>query len=102
MIRSTPRSTLFPYTTLFRSITGAKIFISAGEHDMVSNILHLVLARLPDAPAGSKGISLFLVPKYKVNADGSLAERNQIGRASCRERGKCSVGAVTLTNNSKQ
>src|SRR3954469_24566774 len=59
-------------------ITGAKIFISAGEHDMVSNILHLVLARLPDAPAGSKGISLFVVPKYKVNADGSLAERNPI------------------------
>ncbi len=59
-------------------ITGAKIFISAGEHDMVANILHLVLARLPDAPAGSKGISLFLVPKYKVNADGSLAERNPI------------------------
>ena len=59
-------------------ITGAKIFISAGEHDMVSNILHLVLARLPDAPAGSKGISLFVVPKFKVNADGSLAERNPI------------------------
>jgi alkylation response protein AidB-like acyl-CoA dehydrogenase len=59
-------------------ITGAKIFISAGEHDMVANILHLVLARLPDAPAGSKGISLFLVPKFKVNADGSLAERNPI------------------------
>ena len=59
-------------------ITGAKIFISAGEHGMVSNILHLVLARLPDAPAGSKGISLFVVPKYKVNADGSLAERNPI------------------------
>jgi alkylation response protein AidB-like acyl-CoA dehydrogenase len=59
-------------------ITGAKIFISAGEHDMVSNILHLVLARLPDAPAGSKGISLFLVPKFKVNADGSIGERNPI------------------------
>ncbi len=59
-------------------ITGAKIFISAGEHDMVANILHLVLARLPDAPAGSKGISLFLVPKFKVNADGSLGERNPI------------------------
>jgi alkylation response protein AidB-like acyl-CoA dehydrogenase len=59
-------------------ITGAKIFISAGEHDMVSNILHLVLARLPDAPAGSKGISLFVVPKFMVNADGSLAERNPI------------------------
>ena len=59
-------------------ITGAKIFISAGEHDMVPNILHLVLARLPDAPEGSKGISLFLVPKFIVNADGSLGERNPV------------------------
>src|SRR6218665_274716 len=59
-------------------ITGAKIFISAGEHDMVENIIHLVLARLPDAPAGSKGISLFIVPKFNVNADGSLGERNGI------------------------
>jgi len=59
-------------------ISGQKIFISAGEHDMVENILHLVLARLPDAPAGSKGISLFIVPKFKVNADGSLGERNGI------------------------
>jgi hypothetical protein len=55
-----------------------KIFISAGEHDMAENIVHLVLARLPDAPAGSKGISLFVVPKFKVNADGSLGERNPI------------------------
>ena len=59
-------------------ITGNKIFISAGEHDMVSNIVHLVLARLPDAPVGSKGISLFVVPKFHVNADGSLGERNGI------------------------
>jgi len=59
-------------------ITGNKIFISAGEHDLVSNIVHLVLARLPDAPAGSKGISLFVVPKFHVNADGSLGERNGI------------------------
>lgn len=59
-------------------ITGNKIFISAGEHDFTSNIVHLVLARLPDAPAGSKGISLFVVPKYKVTADGSLGERNAI------------------------
>jgi alkylation response protein AidB-like acyl-CoA dehydrogenase len=59
-------------------ITGNKIFISAGEHDMVSNIVHLVLARLPDAPPGSKGISLFVVPKFHVNADGSLGERNGI------------------------
>jgi alkylation response protein AidB-like acyl-CoA dehydrogenase len=59
-------------------ITGNKIFISAGEHDMTENILHLVLARLPDAPQGSKGISLFLVPKFMVNADGSLGARNPI------------------------
>jgi alkylation response protein AidB-like acyl-CoA dehydrogenase len=59
-------------------ITGSKIFISAGEHDMAENILHLVLARLPDAPEGSKGISLFLVPKFLTNADGSLGARNPI------------------------
>src|SRR4051812_21835786 len=59
-------------------LTGQKIFISAGEHDMTPNIVHLVLARLPDAPAGSKGISLFVVPKFHVNADGSLGERNPI------------------------
>ncbi len=59
-------------------ITGNKIFISAGEHDLTSNIVHLVLARLPDAPQGSKGISLFLVPKFNVNADGSLGSRNGI------------------------
>jgi alkylation response protein AidB-like acyl-CoA dehydrogenase len=59
-------------------ITGNKIFISAGEHDMADNIVHLVLARLPDAPPGIKGISLFIVPKFLVNADGSLGERNPI------------------------
>ena len=59
-------------------LTGNKIFISAGEHDFVSNIVHLVLARLPDAPPGSKGISLFVVPKFMVNADGTLGQRNGI------------------------
>ena len=59
-------------------ITGNKIFISAGEHGFTSNIVHLVLARLPDAPKGSKGISLFVVPKFLVNADGSLGARNPI------------------------
>jgi alkylation response protein AidB-like acyl-CoA dehydrogenase len=59
-------------------ITGNKIFISAGEHDMADNIVHLVLARLPDAPQGSKGISLFVVPKFRVTADGGLGERNGI------------------------
>jgi len=59
-------------------ITGNKIFISAGEHDMAANIVHLVLARLPDAPPGIKGISLFIVPKFLVKADGSLGARNPI------------------------
>ena len=59
-------------------ITGGKIFISAGEHDLAVNIVHLVLARLPDAPAGTKGISLFVVPKFLPNADGSLGARNPI------------------------
>ncbi len=57
-------------------ITGTKIFISAGEQDLTENIVHLVLARLPDAPEGVKGISLFVVPKYLANEDGSLGERN--------------------------
>ena len=60
------------------ALTGQKIFISAGDHDLAENIVHLVLARLPDAPAGSKGISLFVVPKYRVGADGSISERNPI------------------------
>ena len=59
-------------------LTGNKIFISAGEHDMADNIIHLVLARLPDAPPGIKGVSLFIVPKFRVNADGSLGQRNSI------------------------
>ena len=59
-------------------ITGTKIFISAGEHDMAENIIHLVLARLPGAPTGTKGISLFIVPKFLPNADGSVGERNLI------------------------
>ena len=59
-------------------ITGNKIFISAGEHDMTDNIIHLVLARVPDAPPGIKGVSLFIVPKVLVNPDGSLGARNGI------------------------
>jgi len=59
-------------------ISGQKIFISSGEHDMAENIVHLVLARLPDAPAGSRGISLFVVPKFVPGADGSLGARNGI------------------------
>jgi alkylation response protein AidB-like acyl-CoA dehydrogenase len=59
-------------------ISGTKIFITWGDHGMTDNVIHLVLARLPDAPAGVKGISLFLVPKFLVNADGSLGERNDV------------------------
>ena len=59
-------------------ITGTKIFISAGEHDLTENILHLVLAKLPDAPPGTRGISLFLVPKVLVGADGALGARNGV------------------------
>ncbi|MEH6415485.1 acyl-CoA dehydrogenase C-terminal domain-containing protein [Pseudomonas sp. CGJS7] len=60
------------------SISGTKIFITAGDHDLTDNIIHLVLARLPDAPAGSKGISLFIVPKVKVARDGSVGDANAV------------------------
>jgi alkylation response protein AidB-like acyl-CoA dehydrogenase len=60
------------------TISGTKIFITAGEHDFTDNIVHLVLARLPDAPAGSKGISLFIVPKVRVDRDGKVGERNAV------------------------
>ncbi len=59
-------------------ITGTKIFITWGEHELSENIIHLVLARLPDAPGGTKGISCFIVPKYLINEDGSLGERNDL------------------------
>ena len=68
------------------SINGQKIFISCGEHDMTDNIVHLVLAKLPDAPKGVKGISLFLVPKYNVNSDGTLGERNGVNCVSIEEK----------------
>jgi len=67
-------------------ITGTKIFITAGEHDMTENIIHLVLAKLPDAPPGIKGISLFLVPKFLVNDDGSLGQRNGVMCGSIEEK----------------
>ena len=63
-------------------ITGTKIFISAGEHDLADNIVHLVLARIEGAPAGIKGVSLFVVPKILVNADGSLGARNGVSCGS--------------------
>src|SRR3990167_5835790 len=72
------RTKAIPNTDGSYNITGTKIFISAGEHDLTENILHLVLAKLPDAPEGAKGISLFLVPKFIPKADGSVGERNGI------------------------
>lgn len=64
------------------SITGQKIFISAGEHDMADNIVHIVLARLPDAPAGTRGISLFIVPKFSLSSEGEVGERNAVNCGS--------------------
>ena len=67
-------------------ITGSKIFISAGEHDLAENIIHLVLARIEGAPAGTKGISLFVVPKVQVNDDGSLGQPNGVTCGSIEEK----------------
>jgi hypothetical protein len=76
------RTKAVPHDDGSYSITGTKIFISAGEHDLTENIIHLVLAKTPDAPAGSKGISLFIVPKIMVEEDGSLGERNSVSCGS--------------------
>ncbi|KAF1721075.1 acyl-CoA dehydrogenase C-terminal domain-containing protein [Pseudoxanthomonas wuyuanensis] len=80
------------------AITGTKIFITAGEHDLTDNIVHLVLARLPDAPAGAKGISLFVTPKFKVARDGSVGERNTL-RCGSIEHKMGIKGSVTCVMN---
>jgi alkylation response protein AidB-like acyl-CoA dehydrogenase len=80
------------------AITGTKIFISAGEHDMTENIVHIVLARLPDAPEGTKGISLFIVPKFNVNDDGSVGERNAVHCASIEEKMGIHGNATAVLN----
>jgi alkylation response protein AidB-like acyl-CoA dehydrogenase len=80
------------------SVTGTKIFITGGEHDFTDNIIHLVLARLPDAPAGVKGISLFIVPKVKVARDGSVGERNAV-RCGSIEHKMGIHGSVTCVMN---
>ena len=79
-------------------ISGSKIFITGGEHDLTENIIHLVLARLPDAPAGPKGISLFLVPKVLVNADGSLGERNSLSCGSIEHKMGIKASATCVMN----
>jgi 3-(methylthio)propanoyl-CoA dehydrogenase len=78
---SAVRTRAVPQSDHYR-ISGQKIFITWGDHDMAENVVHLVLARLPDAPEGTRGISLFLVPKFLVGEDGSLAERNDVACAS--------------------
>ena len=80
------------------NITGTKIFITAGEHDLADNIIHLVLAKTPDAPAGSKGISLFIVPKFHVNADGSLGERNAVSCGSIEHKMGIKASATCVMN----
>lgn len=80
------------------SITGTKIFITGGEHDLASNIVHLVLAKLPDAPAGSKGISLFLVPKFLVNEDGSVGARNPVSAGNIEHKMGIKASATCVMN----
>ncbi|BAP41984.1 acyl-CoA dehydrogenase C-terminal domain-containing protein [Pseudomonas sp. LJDD11] len=79
-------------------ISGSKIFITGGEHDLTENIIHLVLARLPDAPAGPKGISLFLVPKFLVNDDGSLGARNPVSCGSIEHKMGIQASATCVMN----
>ena len=79
-------------------LTGTKIFISAGDHDWAENIVHIVLARLPDSPSGTKGISLFIVPKLKVNADGSIGEANNVSCGSLEHKMGVNGNATCVMN----
>lgn len=87
-----------PQTDGSYKITGSKIFITGGEHDLTENIIHLVLAKLPDAPAGPKGISLFLVPKYMVGDDGSVGERNTVSCGSIEHKMGIQASATCVMN----
>ncbi|MEM8766218.1 MAG: acyl-CoA dehydrogenase C-terminal domain-containing protein [Pseudomonadota bacterium] len=79
-------------------ITGTKIFITSGEHDLAENIVHLVLAKLPDAPAGSKGISLFIVPKFLPTEDGGIGERNSVASGSIEHKMGIRGSATNVMN----
>lgn len=79
-------------------VSGTKIFITGGEHDLTENIIHLVLAKLPDAPAGSRGISLFLVPKVMVNDNGTLGERNSLSCGSIEHKMGIQASATCVMN----
>ena len=80
------------------AITGTKIFISAGEHDLTENIVHIVLARLPDAPVGTKGISLFIVPKFLPATDGSIGDRNPVNCGSLEHKMGIRASATAVLN----
>ncbi|MBC7750792.1 MAG: acyl-CoA dehydrogenase C-terminal domain-containing protein [Candidatus Saccharibacteria bacterium] len=80
------------------AITGNKIFITGGDHDLAENIIHLVLAKTPDAPAGSRGISLFIVPKFLLNTDGSVGERNHVGAGSIEHKMGIKASATCVMN----
>lgn len=80
------------------NITGTKIFITGGDHDLAENIIHLVLAKTPDAPAGSRGISLFIVPKFLVNEDGTLGDRNPVGPGSIEHKMGIKASATCVMN----
>ncbi|MFC3195443.1 acyl-CoA dehydrogenase C-terminal domain-containing protein [Marinicella sediminis] len=80
------------------NVTGTKIFITSGEHDLTDNIVHLVLARLPDAPKGTKGISLFLIPKMLLNEQNEPAERNTLGAASIEHKMGLNGSATCVMN----
>ena len=80
------------------NISGTKIFITGGEHDLTDNIIHLVLAKTPNAPEGSKGISLFIVPKFLVNEDGSLGERNTLAVGSIEHKMGIKASATCVMN----
>lgn len=80
------------------NITGTKIFITGGDHDLAENIIHLVLAKTPDAPAGSRGISLFIVPKFMVNEDGSIGGRNAVSPGSIEHKMGIKASATCVMN----
>lgn len=80
------------------SVSGTKIFISAGEHDLSNNIVHIVIARIPGSPEGSKGISLFIVPKFNVSTDGSIADRNGVSCGSIEHKMGINANATCVIN----
>ena len=80
------------------AVTGTKIFISSGDHDLTENIVHVVLARLPDAPPGTRGISLFVVPKVRVNADGTLGQRNGVVCSALKHKMGIKASATAVLN----